>query len=47
MLLHVFMHELGHHHDRTNQKHHGATKGEVYAERFDLDVDGVKRPASA
>lgn len=33
-LLHVFLHELGHHHDRSNQKHHGATKGEDYAERF-------------
>src|SRR5687767_9043493 len=34
MLLHVFMHELGHHHDRTHQKHHGVTKGEDYAEKF-------------
>lgn len=34
MLLHIFMHELGHHHDRINQKHHGASRGEAYAERF-------------
>jgi hypothetical protein len=34
MLLHVFMHELGHHHDRSHQKHLGSTKGEDYAERF-------------
>src|SRR6266536_3436278 len=34
MLLHVFMHELGHHYDHSNQKHFGASKGEDYAERF-------------
>jgi hypothetical protein len=34
MLLHVFMHELGHHYDRIHQKHLGASKGEEYAERF-------------
>jgi len=34
MLLHVFMHELGHHFDRINQKHLSSTKGEPYAERF-------------
>lgn len=34
MLLHVFMHELGHHHDRMNQKHRDSTRGEDYAERF-------------
>ncbi len=34
MLLHVFMHELGHHQDRIHQKHFGSTKGEEYAERF-------------
>lgn len=34
MLLHIFMHELGHHHDRSTQKHLGSTKGEDYAERF-------------
>ena len=33
-LLHVFIHELGHHYDRTHQKHFGSTKGEDYAERF-------------
>src|SRR5215204_5728629 len=34
LLLHVFMHELGHHYDRIHQKHLGSTKGEDYAERF-------------
>jgi hypothetical protein len=34
MLLHIFMHELGHHHDRIHQKHRGSSKGEDYAERF-------------
>jgi hypothetical protein len=34
MLLHIFMHELGHHYDRIHQKHLGACKGEDYAERF-------------
>lgn len=34
MLLHVFMHELGHHHDQMNQKHRDSSRGEDYAERF-------------
>src|ERR1051326_3595552 len=34
MLLHIFMHEVGHHYDRIHQKHLGASKGEDYAERF-------------
>jgi hypothetical protein len=34
MLLHIFMHELGHHYDHTHQKHIGSTKGEDYAEKF-------------
>src|SRR5580704_1934133 len=34
MLLHVFMHELGHHYDHIHQKHIGSAKGEDYAERF-------------
>jgi hypothetical protein len=33
-LLHVFMHELGHHYDRIHQKHRDSSKGEDYAERF-------------
>jgi hypothetical protein len=33
-LLHVFLHELGHHFDRLNQKHRDATRGEEYAENF-------------
>jgi|SRR5215831_12935689 len=34
MLLHIFMHELGHHYDRIHQKHLGSSRGEDYAERF-------------
>jgi hypothetical protein len=34
MLLHIFMHELGHHYDRIHQKHLGSSKGEDYAVRF-------------
>jgi hypothetical protein len=34
VLLHVFMHELGHHRDRIQQKHRDSTRGEDYAERF-------------
>lgn len=34
MLLHIFLHELGHHHDRLNQKHRNGSRGEDYAERF-------------
>ena len=34
MLLHVFLHELGHHFYRIQQKHHGAGSGEDYAENF-------------
>lgn len=34
LLLHVFMHELGHHYDHIGQKHHGSSKGEDYAEQF-------------
>jgi len=37
MLLHVFMHELGHHYDRIHQKHLHSSKGEDYAERFATD----------
>ncbi len=33
-VLHVFMHELGHHYDRINQKHLDSWKGEDYAEGF-------------
>jgi len=33
ILTHVFVHELGHHHDRMNRKHAGS-RGEGYAEDF-------------
>ena len=34
MLVHVFMHELGHHYDRIHQKHMDSSKGEDHAEKF-------------
>jgi len=34
MLLHVFLHELAHHYDEVNQKHHGASKGKDWVRRF-------------
>ncbi|MBN2506859.1 MAG: hypothetical protein JXQ71_09215 [Verrucomicrobia bacterium] len=34
MLLHVFLHELGHHEDRLQQPHRKSTSGEDYAEQF-------------
>ena len=34
MLLHVFLHELGHHHDRLVRAADRSTSGEEYAERF-------------
>jgi hypothetical protein len=33
-LLHVFMHELGHHWDLTHQKHRHSKRGEDHAEKF-------------
>jgi hypothetical protein len=44
ILLHVFLHELGHHYDRTRQKHFGATKGEDYAEKFAVSLFGQLFP---
>jgi hypothetical protein len=34
VLLHVFLHELGHHYDKINQKHRDSSRGEEYADRF-------------
>lgn len=45
MLLHVFMHELGHHYDRITQEHWGVTKGEDYAEKFANDRFAQLLPA--
>jgi len=45
MLLHVFMHELGHHYDRIHQKHLDSSKGEDYAERFATSRFGQLYPA--
>lgn len=38
LLLEVFLHELGHHHDRmTTRSRKSAARGEPYAERYSLD----------
>lgn len=34
LLLHVFLHELGHHHHRLGKKHHSSKQDETYAENF-------------
>ncbi len=34
ILVHIFTHELGHHHDRMNAKRHTLSRGEDYAETF-------------
>ena len=34
VLLHIFMHELGHHRERLSKKHRTSCIGETYAERF-------------
>lgn len=39
LLLEVFLHELGHHHDRmTTKSRRRAARGEPYAERYSLDL---------
>ena len=39
-LLHVFLHELGHHHDcMTTRSRRGAARGEAYAERFATELE--------
>ena len=36
-LLHIFLHELGHHHDRmTTRRQRGTGRGETYAEEYAL-----------
>ncbi len=41
MLLHVFLHELGHHHDRmTTRSKASASRGEPYAEAWALEHEG-------
>ena len=38
-LLHVFLHELGHHHDRmTTRSERDVARGEPFAERFALEL---------
>ena|ERR1700677_635633 len=43
ILLHVFIHELGHHHDKMNGKKRG-TRGEMYAETFANQLEDVVWP---
>ena len=43
ILIHVFLHELGHHHDKMNRKHEG-TRGEEYAETFANQLEDIVWP---
>ena len=39
-LLHIFLHELGHHHDRmTTKSKSDASRGELYAEAYALKYE--------
>lgn len=40
-LLHVLLHELGHHHDRMTTRSRRASRGEKYAEDFALDREAL------
>ncbi len=41
-LLHIFLHELGHHHDRLTTKPHGRpNRGESYAEAYALQYEAL------
>lgn len=41
LLLHIFLHELGHHHDRINTKSRKITRGENYAESYALKYEEI------
>ncbi len=40
-LLHIMLHELGHHHDRLTTKGRGANRGERYAEEYAFKYEEV------
>lgn len=40
-LLHIFLHELGHHHDRINTKTRKIARGENYAESYALKYEEI------
>lgn len=39
--LHIFLHELGHHHDRINTKSGRIARGEGYAESYALEYEEI------
>jgi hypothetical protein len=39
MLMHVFLHELGHHHDQKTLRRGGASRGEDYAEAWAIEKE--------
>lgn len=41
LLLHIFLHELGHHHDRINTKSRKNARGENYAESYALKYEEI------
>lgn len=41
LLLHIFLHELGHHHDRINTKSRRVARGENYAESYALKYEQI------
>ena len=41
LLLHIFLHELGHHHDRINTRSRRVARGESYAESYALKYEGL------
>jgi hypothetical protein len=45
VLLHVFMHELGHHWDHTHKKHRRTSRGEDFAEQFSNQYFDLLYPA--
>lgn len=41
LLLHIFLHELGHHHDRINTKSRVIARGENYAESYAFKYEKI------
>lgn len=41
LLLHIFLHELGHHHDRINTRSRKIARGENYAEGYAFKYEGI------
>lgn len=41
LLLHIFLHELGHHHDRINTRLKRIARGEKYAESYAFKYEEI------